>query len=324
MAHNRFHTGYGWKKWGWLVVSMLLAACTPEMPERPINTSVPSPSPTAFQVATATIVPTELPTVAVTATPVPTLIPTLSSRAISIPIIEYHYPSFFMTDQVQMQPAWFGEQIQWLADEGYTTLGAEDLIAFVNGERSFPERSIVLSFDLGTARYSDYADGVIPLLRQYNFQAIFFILVNNSVIRDDCTHPENVFCWDDLRGWVDEGLISIGSHGLNHPDYATQSAEAIRQDMVLSRQILEEKMDMPVQVLAYPYDSSPSIAQQIVRDSGYLLAISGNNRPDTGVLVDDPQRYYLPRLYPYSSPGLYPLLYAYKRTFAEMVSTAGE
>jgi len=93
--------------------------------------------------------------------------------------------------------------------------------------------------------------------------------------------------------------------------------------MTQSKQILEEKFGQPVVVLAYPYDSAPSAAQQILQESGYALGIAGNNRPGLGATVNDPQRYFLPRLYPYSSPGVYPLLYAYKTTFAETVSAAG-
>ena len=305
-----------------IALLILLSGCyIPVQPAVP-GALTPTPSLTPFQAILATPTLTQTPTPLPTETPAPTATP--ESRAIAIPIIEYHSPNFNMNPQVQMQPAWFSEQIQWLADNGYTTLSADDLVSYVNGELSFPERSIVLSFDLGTAQYSDYADIVIPLLRQHGFKAVFFILVNNSVVRDDCSHPENVFCWDDLRGWVNEGLVSIGSHGMTHPDYATISADAIRQDMTQSKQILEEKIGQPVVVLAYPYDSAPTTAQQILQASGYVLGIAGNNRPGLGATVNDPQRYYLPRLYPYSSPGLYPLLYAYKVTFGEAVSAAGE
>ncbi|MEN6436578.1 MAG: polysaccharide deacetylase family protein [Anaerolineaceae bacterium] len=299
------------------------AGCIPLLPLEP--TPIPTMTPTPFQVAPATLTPAQSPepTATITATAIPAT-PTLEEQAVAIPIIEYHNPSFELTPEVQMQPAWFAEQLQWLADEGYTTLSADDLVAFVNGERSFPQKSVVLTFDLGTAQYQDYAENVIPLLRQHGFRAVFFILVNNSVIRDDCSHPQNVFCWGDLQAWVDEGLISIGSHGLTHPDYAKQSADAIRQDMVGSKQILEERLGVTVQILAYPYDSAPTIAQQILLESGFILGINGNTRPEIGAMVDDPQRYYLPRLYPYSSPGVYPLLYAYKRTFADVVTDAGQ
>lgn len=300
---------------------ILLSGCY--IPVQPAAETTPTPTLTPFQAILDTPTPTltQTPTILPTETPAPTATP--ESRAIAIPIIEYHSPNFNMNPQVQMQPAWFSKQLQWLADNGYTTLSADDLVAFVNGDRSFPERSVVLSFDLGTAQYSDYADIVIPQLRQHGFKAVFFILVNYSVVRDDCSHPENVFCWDDLRGWVNEGLISIGSHGMTHPDYASTSAEAIRQDMTLSKQTLEEKIGQPVITLAYPYDSAPAAAQQILQESGYVLGIAGNNRSDLGATVNDPQRYYLPRLYPYSSPGLYPLMYAYKVPFGEAVSSAG-
>jgi N-acetyl-anhydromuramyl-L-alanine amidase AmpD/peptidoglycan/xylan/chitin deacetylase (PgdA/CDA1 family) len=253
------------------------------------------------------------PTLTLTPTPPP---------ATAIPIIEYHHPNFALGGGLQMTPAWFAEQLQWLADQGYTTLNATDLLDFLNQQRSFPQKSVVISFDLGTAKYSDYAEGVIPLLRQHGFQAIFFLLVNESVIGDDCTHPDNRFCWDDLRTWQQEGLISVGSHGIYHPDYANESDDNIRWDMTTSKNILEQKLGQPVLIFAYPFDSSPARAQRIARSVGYEMAVSGNIRTNLGLIPNDPDRYNLPRLYPYAKATAYPILNASQRSFAETIEAA--
>ncbi len=219
-----------------------------------------------------------------------------------------------------MKTEWFEEQIYWLAQEGYATLSLQDLVEYMDGVKLFPQKSIVISFDLGTARYDEYANVVIPLLRKYNFQAVFFLLNNEGVIGDDCTHPDNKFCWDDLRGWMNEGLISIGSHGIYHPDYATETDENIRWDMRTSKNILEEKLAITVLAIAYPFDSSPENAQRIARSVGYEMGISGNIRTDLGVKVNDGNRYNLPRMYPYAGDAAYPLLNAYNQTFAEVIT----
>ena len=129
-----------------LTLTLLLAACetppeapTPTPVTAPTATLTPSPRPSA----TATLTPSPTPTATSTATLTPTPIP-----AARIPIIEYHDPDFKMNDQVQMTQAWFGEQMAWLSQNGYTTLSAEDLAAYLDGMRNFPQKSVVLSFDL--------------------------------------------------------------------------------------------------------------------------------------------------------------------------------
>ncbi len=305
-----------------LSILFLLASChqqtmepLPPPPGWPSATA-PASSPTALPSKTP------LPSATPTIEPSPTPTPTPPPPAAAIPILEYHHPDFALGGDLRMTPAWFAEQLQWLADEGYTTLSDRDLLDFVNGTRSFPQKSVVISFDLGTAKYSDYAEGVIPLLRQHDFQAIFFLLVNESAIGDDCTHPDNRFCWDDLRAWQQEGLISIGSHGIYHPDYANETDANIRWDMTVSKNMLEQKLGTPVLLFAYPFDSSPERAQRIARSVGYSLAVSGNIRPNLGILPNDPHPYNLPRLYPYATTAAYPLLHAYQKTFDETMYAA--
>ena len=94
---------------------------------------MPSPSPTG----TATPLPilTLVPSVTPTETPQP--------AAGRIPILEYHYSDFQMTNQVMMTAAWYSSQIQWLAQNGFTSLSAADLVNYLNGE-SFPVKSVVL------------------------------------------------------------------------------------------------------------------------------------------------------------------------------------
>ncbi len=308
------------------ILFFLLTSCqssameTLPLPSSAPSATAPSLSPTALP--SKTLPPSATPTPEPSHTPLPTLTPTPLPPAAAIPIIEYHHPDFALGGGLQMTPTWFTEQLQWLADQGYTTLSAADLFDFITGKRSFPQKSVVISFDLGTAKYSDYAEGVIPLLRTHGFQAIFFLLVNESVIGDDCNHPDNRFCWDDLRTWQEEGLISIGSHGIYHPDYANETDANIRWDMSTSKAILEQKLGQPVLILAYPFDSSPARAQRIARSVGYQMAVSGNIRPNLGVLPNDTDQYNLPRLYPYAKADAYPLLHASQLTFAETVENA--
>ena len=52
---------------------------------------------------------------------------TLAER---IPILEYHNPSFRLSDEVMMTPEWFEDQMKYLHDHDYMTLNSEQLWIF--------------------------------------------------------------------------------------------------------------------------------------------------------------------------------------------------
>jgi N-acetyl-anhydromuramyl-L-alanine amidase AmpD/peptidoglycan/xylan/chitin deacetylase (PgdA/CDA1 family) len=302
-----------------LIILTVLSGCsTPTATATPTLPAIETkpPAPTETPVPTVTQNPTAVPTLAPTATLAPTFIPT--SR---IPIIEYHDPEFNMSAQVQMQLSWFEDQMSWLAAKGYRTLSAEELVAYLDGETSFPQKSVVITFDIGTAKRPNYNDVVIPTLQKYGFKAIFFILNNNTVVHDECK-GDKYFCWDDFKKWAGEGLISIASHGLFHPDFKTLTPLQIKYEAEESRKELLDKTGQVALGFAFPFDSIPSDAGvNMVKAAGYDFAVAGPTRRDLVVQPKDPDRYHLPRVYPYSNPNIYPMLEGYNRSFADEITS---
>jgi N-acetyl-anhydromuramyl-L-alanine amidase AmpD/peptidoglycan/xylan/chitin deacetylase (PgdA/CDA1 family) len=239
-------------------------------------------------------------------------------KAERIPIIEYHNPSFRLSDDVMMTPEWFEAQMRWLAENGYTTLSAVQLVDFLNGG-AYPQKSVVLSFDIGVDRHTEYSEIVIPTLRKYGLKAIIFLVANTNLVGDECNQGE-LFCWSELRAWSDEGLISVESHGIWHQDYQTLDAATQRQDAGLSKSLIESNIGQPVLGFAYPYDSISPLTIAILKSLGYQFAVGGYTRNDRSVLLGDSERYYLPRVYPYSNPDIYPRLSTTNgKTFEQMV-----
>jgi hypothetical protein len=204
-----------------LLLVVLLAACTgnaglsgtasntPLVATLPIQTE---PSLTALPNLTASLT--------------ATVTPTAMNPAERIPIIEYHNPSFKLSDEVMMTPEWFEAQMRWLSENGYATLSAAELVDFLKGG-ALPQKSVVLSFDIGVDRHTEYAQIVIPTLRKYGLKAIFFLVVNTNLVGDVCDQGER-YCWSELRAWAEEGLISVESHGIYHKDYNTIDAATQR------------------------------------------------------------------------------------------------
>jgi N-acetyl-anhydromuramyl-L-alanine amidase AmpD/peptidoglycan/xylan/chitin deacetylase (PgdA/CDA1 family) len=299
-----------------LLLLLLPSACAPKG-------NILEPLATASNTIPANWIPTStLPTQTVVASPSatqpPSATPTQMVIAERIPIVEYHNPTYLQGDEVMMTPEWFEEQLRWLSDNGYTTLNSAQLVDFLNGG-SYPQKSVVLSFDIGVARHSEYAQIVIPSLRMYGLNAIIFLVANTNLIGDECNLGET-FCWSELRSWSDEGLISIESHGIWHNDYTTLNEADQRLDAGLSKNLIEENIGKPVLGFAYPYDEVNPQAFEILKSLGYQFATAGYSRSDRSVLQGDSERYSLPRVYPYSNPDVYPnLSTANGLTFEQMI-----
>jgi peptidoglycan/xylan/chitin deacetylase (PgdA/CDA1 family) len=269
-------------------------------------------------------------------TPLPTLIPIIEvpvesvtvteplvpeTTALRLPIIEYHYSTFYMGEGVRMETAWFENQLQWLDDNSFTTLTSNQLAAFVAGTYSPPQRSVVLTFDVGASKFDDYTNIVIPALRRHNFHGLFFILASRTV--DSCDDP-TLTCWPMVKQWADEGVISVGSHSWSHIDYATMSPEQIYLDAAHSKALIEEKTGHTVLGICYPFDSVNVAAYDLLETLGYEFAVGGYTRGDRSALFNDDSPYNLPRYYPYSG-DYYPIIGGTRgQTFDEMLLGAIE
>jgi peptidoglycan/xylan/chitin deacetylase (PgdA/CDA1 family) len=219
-----------------------------------------------------------------------------------------------------MTPEWFQAQMHWLRDNGFTTITTAQLIGFLDGTEPLPQRSVLLTFDIGTHRAESYLSEIIPALREHGFHAVIFVLTN--AVTDD--GADNSVSWEMLREWQAEGLISVESHGVYHPDYRELSFGQQLWDATTSRSLITEKIGVAPRLFAFPFDAVPDEAELLMRDAGYEAAMAGH-RNERSILVGDPDRFGLPRYYPYSSDAAYPVLVGPEGwTFEEMILGAIE
>jgi N-acetyl-anhydromuramyl-L-alanine amidase AmpD/peptidoglycan/xylan/chitin deacetylase (PgdA/CDA1 family) len=300
-----------------LLSAILLSACTPSIIGNPVPLVTTSNALPADWIPTATQ-PSQTPSPIPTETWPPSPTPTLMVKAERIPIIEYHNPTFILNDEVMMTPEWFESQMRWLAENGYTTLSAANLVDFLNGG-AYPQKSVILSFDIGVDRHTEYSQIVIPTLRKYGLTALVFLVVNSNLVGNTCNQGET-FCWSELRAWAEEGLISVESHGIWHLDYQTLDIATQQEDAGESKRLIEANIGQPVLGFGYPFDSINLQTTSILKSFGYQFAVGGYTRSDRSVYLGDSERYNLPRLYPYSNPAVYPLLSTNNgKTFEQMI-----
>jgi len=236
-----------------------------------------------------------------------------------IPILEYHHSNFRMAaNRIMMTTEWFLEQMSWLKQNNYNTLSSQELLDYVQGFKNPPKKSVVLTFDVGTPEAENFREIIIPALRKYDFKAIFFVLTN--AITEDGS--DDSITWKELRTWQEEGIITVESHGVYHPDYQLLTYNQMLWDAKTSHDIITDQIGRPPLIFAYPFDSVPEESERVMQGAGYQIALTGF-REDRSVHPNDPDRYALPRYYPYSNEDSYPILSdGYGWTFAEMMVDA--
>ena len=92
--------------------------------------------------------------------------------------------------------------------------------------------------------------------------------------------------WEQVREMAENG-ISFGSHTMTHPILSTITSDEVREEIMESKQLIEDRIDRPVRFFAYPngrVQDYSAEAPLILKDAGYEAALTterGGNFTDS-------------------------------------------
>src|SRR5206468_549762 len=120
--------------------------------------------------------------------------------------------------------------------------------------------SVALTFDDG---YEDNYTYAFPLLHEHEAAATIFltigalerdraVLEKMRAIRDSTDAEVAPLSWTQVAEMRNAG-IDFGSHTYSHANLARLSDDAAHSELARSKQIMEERLGVPVTSLAYPY-----------------------------------------------------------------------
>jgi len=151
---------------------------------------------------------------------------------------------------LSLSPEAFEEQLQYLVEEGHTSLALSDLVHHLARGAALPTKPIILTFDDG---YRDVYVEAFPLLQEYGMIGTFFLITEFI----DEAYTEYL-SWAQVREMHRAGM-QFGSHSYSHPDLRGQSAEYLVWQIVGSQEAIEQRIQEPVRFFSYPsgrYDPS--------------------------------------------------------------------
>lgn len=97
--------------------------------------------------------------------------------------------------------------------------------------------------------------------------------------------------WEEVREMAGNGT-EFGSHTHSHCNMAIEGEARQRQELQLSKELLEKHVGSPVRLFAYPYGYLSDISRANVIQAGYECALS----TDYGLVTNCSDRFAMPRL----------------------------
>ncbi|MES2557284.1 MAG: polysaccharide deacetylase family protein [Bacteroidota bacterium] len=122
---------------------------------------------------------------------------------------------------------------------------------------------VAITFDDG---HQSDVEIALPILKKFHFSATFFPVVHHI-------NKEGYVSWEELQLLKMEGH-TIGSHGLTHQRLSKLTSDEVRNELLLSKEILEKEIGSPVRLFSFPYgDFTPAISELAI-ETGYANYVS--------------------------------------------------
>lgn len=218
-------------------------------------------------------------------------------EGICVPTLMYHGVAVTPrgNDELFVDPVELETQLQYLAENGYTTVTFEDFPRLAE-----IEKPVMLTFDDG---YDDNYDYLFPLLQKYQMKATIFVISGYVNFTYYLTEAE-------INEMSDSGLVSIQSHTDTHPYLDTLDEAATQHELEISWLTLTRITGTVPFALCYPTGRQSELTRQVATEHySYGLLMNGGD--------------YTTGSDPFLIPRHYVSRYTDLATFAAMIGNAG-
>jgi peptidoglycan/xylan/chitin deacetylase (PgdA/CDA1 family) len=215
-----------------------------------------------------------------------------------MPILCYHAIDPHWRSSLAITPEQFSSQCAWLlTNKDVVTL--TEAVASARPSGVLPGRQVALTFDDGLESLYHHA---FPMLLDYGLPATVFVVAGTMTsgrgqadwIPGRCDKPLPTLSLEQILEMQEAG-ISFGSHSYAHSDLTSLSDEACRRDLKTSRETLEDALERPVRVLAYPRGLHDARVRRAARQAGFTHALGTSKLQPSGDLWGIPRIGVYPR-----------------------------
>jgi peptidoglycan/xylan/chitin deacetylase (PgdA/CDA1 family) len=197
-----------------------------------------------------------------------------AGATLNIPILCYHNLNPTRPGSMNLTPQKFESQIKWLKDNGFTIIPLTEAVAYLEGKRaSLPHKSIVITADDGWQSVYTY---MLPIIKKYNIPVTLFIYPQTI------SEGKNALTWDELKQLQQTGLFDIQCHTYDHPNFkharknlsSANYAKYVQMQLEKSKKILDDKLNIQVTYLAWPFGIYDDYLENAAAKAGYTMSFT--------------------------------------------------
>ena len=202
---------------------------------------------------------------------------------------------------LSISPRIFAEHMRILAERGVEIVSLREIVRRMNGQGGAGP-AVAITFDDGFRNV--YEQG-FPILRQYRFPATVFLVtdycggMNSWPSQPASITRQPLLSWTQIKEMNQAG-ITFGSHSRTHPNLTKVSARATEDELVGSKQAIEDGLGAPVDTFAYPYGAYQDRVKELTR-AHFALACSTTlgfvNPGSDGFALERLDMYYFQRVF---------------------------
>lgn len=200
-----------------------------------------------------------------------------------LPVLMYHF--FYDanagekgTDNNFMEVSAFEQQMKYLADNNYYFPTWSEVEAYVNGTKTLPDKSVVVTIDDGAESFIKYA---IPIIEKYNVKATSFVVTSWN---GDWLPKSYKSAHLDFESHSHD-MHRAGANGKGR--FVNLSYKDALDDVTKSKNIIGN-----CTVFCYPFGHYNDTAKKVLKDAGYTLAFTTKG----GRVYPGQDKYALPRV----------------------------
>jgi peptidoglycan/xylan/chitin deacetylase (PgdA/CDA1 family) len=187
----------------------------------------------------------------------------------------------------------FEEDMRYLAEKGYETVFASDLIDFVEKGVPLPEKPVLVTFDDGYLNVMTYA---YPYMKENGLKGVMNVVgtyTDLSTEQDEHNPAYSSLTWQEIAELSQSGVFEIGNHTYNMHSMTSrkgckriygESYEEYRKsmfdDIAMLQGLLSDKSGVTPVTFAYPFGFISEDSVGILQDIGFKALLTCNEKPN--------------------------------------------
>ena len=202
----------------------------------------------------------------------------------SIPVLVYHEIKSPANNQIMVTQKDFATQMDYLSQNGFTTVTLRDYLNWKKGNFIMPQKAIILVFDDG---FKTVFTEAMPIMKGYGFIGTLASVTRYASFTGNNT---GYMKWNEINSLVNSGW-DVESHSVTHSHMLSLNESEFRLELYNSREAIANKTGIIPQSFVFPFHESNQSYTKICAEYYDLCWTQGSLNPTYNFISTNGQTY---------------------------------